>query len=221
MCFSANASFTSAALLVTVGTITALGNRSKPHRMIAIVPLLFGLQQAAEGVVWQTMGQEDTVHLHQFAVLVFLGFALVVWPSWIPWSIFKIEKDIRRKKILKIIGLIGFCVSLASAWVLLTTDVKAYITGHSLAYTLSSIITTQQNWAPNLEFLLYTTATMLPFFISSLKTVKIAGCLVAISLVLSHIINKEASSSIWCFFAALISLYIAVNVLWLQKGKIT
>lgn len=218
MCFSAGASFGSAAVLMAVGATTSVVNASKPQRMIAAVPLLFGFQQAAEGIIWQTMGQNNTLLWHQIGVITFLGFALVVWPSWLPWAVYRIETNENRKKILRAIAVLGSAVSLLAAWAILIAGPQAYVTGHSLGYAFTDL---HRSWNPNLEFLLYTTPTLLPFFISSLRTVKNAGYLVVGSMIITQYVNKEASTSVWCFFAALISFYIAVNVLWIQKGKIT
>lgn len=210
MCFSAGVSYGSAALLVATGAATTLRNNSKPHRMVAAIPFLFGIQQAAEGMVWQAMGQETAGSLRQFGVVVFLTFALVVWPTWLPWSFYKIESDEKRKRILKIVGGVGFAVSLLAALVIYSVELKAYVVGHSLGYAFLNL---NRSWPPNLEALLYFTATVSPFFISSLRIVKEAGYLVFISMVMAKVINQEAQTSVWCFFAALISLYIAVKIL--------
>jgi len=217
MCFSANVSYGSAALLIATGTVTTLGNRSKQQSMIAAIPFLFGIQQAAEGIVWQTMGQETASSLRQFGSLIFVAIAFVIWPSWLPWSLYQIEKNEKRKRILKIIGVMGVGVSLLAASVLFSVEVKAYPIGHSLGYAFPNM---KRSWPANIDFLLYDIPTLLPFFISSLRTVRKAGYLVFGSMVVAQAINKEAAASVWCFFAALISLYISVNILWLQRGKI-
>lgn len=216
MCFSAGASFGSAALLVSVGSVTIAANRIKSQRMLAMVPLLFGVQQAAEGIIWASMGQN--VMIQQMGVMIFLTFALVVWPSWVPWSIFFVEKNETKKRILLIISCIGLGVSFAATSMLLNSDPKVYVTGHSLGYSLLNL--RRSSFPPNLEFVAYVLPTLLPFFISSLRTVKIAGILLVIAVIITQIINKEASTSIWCFFAALISFYITMNVLLVQKKQI-
>lgn len=218
MCFSANVSYGAAALLITTGAITTLGNRVKEQRMIAAIPFLFGIQQAAEGIVWQTLGAEAFGVFHQFASVLFILVAFVVWPSWLPWSLYQVEKNERRKKILKIIGVMGLGVSVLAAWVLVGVEIKVYRIGHSLGYAFLNF---NRNWPANLDFLLYDIPTMVPFFVSSLRTVKKAGYLVLGSLIVAMLINREATTSVWCFFAALISFYIAVNILWLQRGKLS
>jgi hypothetical protein len=200
---------------MATGAATTFGNTSKPQRMIAVIPLLFGIQQAAEGIVWQTMTHETPGGLHQFGVLFFLTFANVIWPSWVPWSFYKIEKNEKRKRILKILGIIGCVVSLLASAVLLNVEVKAYSVGHSLGYTFLNV---KRYWPSGLEILLYLTPTLLPFFVSTVPMIHRAGYLVFGSLLLAQIINQETTTSVWCFFAALISLYVALVVLYQNKG---
>ncbi|MBV2168281.1 MAG: hypothetical protein KUL82_06195 [Bdellovibrio sp.] len=207
MCFSASVSYGSAALLISTGAVTTLGNTSKQHRMIAAIPFLFGIQQAAEGVVWQSMGSELVGGLSQYGALLFVAVALVAWPSWLPWSLYQVEENKKRKTILKVIGFMGLGVSLLAASVV----------GHSLGY---SFLNMKRFWPASIDFLIYDIPTMIPFFVSSLRTVKKAGYLVFAGMVLAQAINREATTSIWCFFAAVVSLYIAVNVLWGQRGRL-
>jgi len=217
MCFSAGVSYGSAAVLIATGTATTLGNNSKEQRMIAAMPFFFGIQQAAEGIVWQTMGYEAVSSLHQFGIVLFLSFAFIIWPSWLPWSLYPIEIHKKRKKILKALGFLGIGVSILATTALFYVEPRASVAGHSVAYTFHGM---DRHWPANLEALLYFTPTVIPFFVSSLRTVRLAGLLVFGSMLLAKVINRETETSVWCFFAALISFYIAVNVLWLRKGQL-
>lgn len=219
MCFSANTSYGSAAILIAVGTVTTIGNREKSRVMISLVPFLFGVQQLAEGIIWQTMGQNTSWLPRQYAILTFLGFALVVWPSYIPWSIYHVETNLKRRNLLQILGGIGLFVSLLAGWILLRSDLTAYSVGHSLAYRIANM-PRHPKWPSNLEFFLYVVPILLPFFISTLGEIKKAGYLIFAAMVITQIVNQEASASVWCFFAALISLYIAVDVLKVRKGSL-
>lgn len=219
MCFSANASYGSAAVLIAVGTATTLGNRERSRVMISLVPFLFGVQQLAEGIIWQTMGQDVSWLPRQFAILTFLGFALSVWPGYIPWAIYNIETERKRKNILRVLGFIGLFVSLLAGWILLRSDLTAYAVGHSLAYRIINVPRHPQ-WPSNVEFFLYVGPALLPFFISTLQEIRKAGYLIFAAMVITQIVNQEASASMWCFFAALISLYIAVDVIKLRKGSL-
>ena len=217
MCFSANASYGSAVVLIAVGAVTSLGNLEKSRVMISIVPFLFGVQQLAEGIIWQTMGQNTSWLPRQYAILTFLGFALAVWPSFIPWAIFYVETDIKRKNILRFLGRFGFFVSVLAGWILLTSDLSAYSVGHGLTYRIANF---PRHWPAEIEFFLYVVPTMLPFFVSTLQEIKKAGYLTFAAMLITLIVNQEALASVWCFFAALISIYIAVDVIKVRKGTL-
>ena len=103
MCFSATASFTAGAILVTAGVLTLRHVQSKSTFPFACIPLLFGIQQIVEGIVWTSFGSPI---LHTVATYVFVMFSHVLWPSFVPFSIWLIEKDPIRKKILLSISIV-------------------------------------------------------------------------------------------------------------------
>ncbi|MGZ3691757.1 MAG: DUF6629 family protein [Pseudobdellovibrio sp.] len=208
MCFSPTASFGSAAVLTALGFGASKLNETQSQKMFVAIPFFFGVQQAAEGFVWLTM-TDNTTKLHQAAVFIFLFFAMAIWPSWVSWSVYRAENEPARKKVLGILALIGTLVSLATTWMLLSVPPRAYISGHSLTYSTNNL----HLFIPaNLEFLAYISATLVPFFISSIRYVRNTGWLILGGLFLSFYINREATTSVWCFFAALASLYITFKV---------
>jgi heme A synthase len=79
MCFSATASFSAAAVLGTVGVVALNKVKSKDQLMFASIPLLFGIQQAIEGLVWVSLTHSSDVFLRQFFTYGFLFFAQVLW----------------------------------------------------------------------------------------------------------------------------------------------
>ena len=52
MCFSATASFTAGIVLTVIGVATVKKTQRKTEIPFAMVPLLFGLQQFIEGLLW-------------------------------------------------------------------------------------------------------------------------------------------------------------------------
>lgn len=75
MCFSATASFVAAAGLAPVGIVSlVMARRLEPERWrpLALMPILFAIQQALEGCVW--LGLE--------APAVLLGCGWCRWPIW-------------------------------------------------------------------------------------------------------------------------------------------
>lgn len=170
---------------------------------------MFGAQQAAEGVVWLTIGAPDAM-MQRLAVDVFLGFALVVWPLWVPLSLQRIERDVGRRRILT--GLCWFAgiVSASAAVLLSRWQPFALVAGRSLRYDYPGTTNTALH---GLLVLAYIASTVAPFFISTSKLARTLGSTLVLSVAAAALIRREALTSVWCFFAAILSgvIFLAVN----------
>src|SRR5687767_3355250 len=102
MCFSAGASFGAAIILGAIGVVSLKKVRAPAQIIFAGIPLLFGLQQFFEGLLWLTLTHASYSSWHTITTYVFLLFAQGLWPLWIPLSMFLIEPDKMRRKILLI-----------------------------------------------------------------------------------------------------------------------
>src|SRR5579884_1476267 len=118
MCFSAAGSFTLSGVLAAVGVASVTRDVQPPARIFAAVPLLFAAQQAAEGVVWLTIGSAHAARsagVQPIAVDAFLAFALIVWPVWSPLSLRLIERNAARKKLLAALSALGTGIAIGAA----------------------------------------------------------------------------------------------------------
>jgi len=97
MCFSSAASFTAAVGLTSLGVLTLLETRNKKEIPFASIPLLFGIQQASEGLVWLSI-QHGNLYLNSVFSHVFTFFAYIFWPLFIPLSVLLLEKILWRRK---------------------------------------------------------------------------------------------------------------------------
>lgn len=212
MCFSAGASFGASAIIGTIGIVTLKNAKTTNEIPFASIPLLFAAQQAAEGVLWigLSSGNESWKY---FPVYIFLIFAQLVWPIWIPFSILQLENDRTRAPITKGMLGMGSCISLYLLYCMLVYEVKAEIhTGHIL-YTLS--FPAAFAWITNV---FYFVPTVVPLFISSIKRIQLLGLTVLASFVFSRIYFMEHLISVWCFFAAILSIIIFWIVSTLKKA---
>lgn len=209
MCFSATGSFAISGVLASLGAASLIRNKSAPHRMFAAIPFLFAAQQAAEGTVWLTIGDPDRTVLHRLAVNLFLGFALVVWPTWLPLSLRLIERNLDRRRILTILVGLGAVVSTYAAVLLTSWQPVARIAGHSMSYQYER---RDDNVMQLLYLLVYAVPTLVPFFLSTASLMRIIGIILIASLVLAVIVQRDALTSVWCFFAAILSGLIVLAV---------
>ena len=111
MCFSATASFSTSAALGIVGAITISKTKNERLKPLALIPWFFGLQQLFEGILWLHLPGYATDTLAIFSKNIFLFFAYIFWPIWIPFSMWVIEKNIKRKQLLSLLLGIGFALA--------------------------------------------------------------------------------------------------------------
>src|SRR5438067_862379 len=99
MCFSAEASFAVGTGLIPVGAYCLYSAiHKKPAAIgLALVPVFFGIQQISEGFVWHAIVHGDPPRLPS---LVFLFFALALWPFWFSFSTMLMEQCSSRRWIL-------------------------------------------------------------------------------------------------------------------------
>lgn len=216
MCFSAEASFTSAGVLAIIGAITLREARKEtsPQKLcyLAVIPLMFALQQFFEGIVWVTMPPEyDYFLLHKISVQGFLIFAGMFWPVWIPYTLYSLEEDPKRKKILCVTLSLGIIVAAASALSMIIFGNEAHIVAHNIAYPLP--LNAQEHGLfpySKIGYViilgLYVLVTIGSSFISTVRYVWIFGVLTLIGFIGAQILYAKAFGSVWCFFAAIISI---------------
>lgn len=210
MCFSATASFTSAAVLVSAGAGALVINKDPNKRPFITLPLIFGAQQAAEGLVWMSFADANLTLLHFMAVVAFIAIAFVVWPALIPWAVGRMEPIQKRKIWFRIFAGAGLFFAIVAAYVIVTGNPRSEIVGQCLNYSFEK--NTASFFPPNLHAILYFSSTMLPFFVSSLGWVKKTGLLIFSGLLITLGAWKYAVTSVWCFFAAIASFYICYQV---------
>lgn len=205
MCFSASASFGAGVILSVIG-VASLKKVQGPSQIIfASIPLLFASQQFSEGFLWLSLSNPTFAALESATTYIFLFFAQIVWPVWIPLGVLKLEKNRGNKKILRILFGIGIIVSLYLAYCLSSYHIQAKIMGSHITYV--------QDY-PDLfrQFggILYFSATVLPPYFSSYKKMWILSVAIFISYIFTFIFYEGYIISVWCFFASIISILILV-----------
>jgi len=192
-----------------VGAASVARSASPSHRLLAAAPLLFGAQQAAEGIVWLTVASPSHATLEHLAVDVFIAFALVIWPFWVPLSMQRIEENAGRRRILTALCWFSAIVSASAAILGSRWQPTARIAEHSIRYDYPGT----DNAALHLVLVLaYIAATILPFFVSTAKLARTLGVVLTLSVTAAAIIRHEALTSVWCFFAAGLSVLVFLAV---------
>lgn len=213
MCFSAEASFATCAALIPAGgyCIRAAWRSRRTELAIAVIPAVFAVQQACEGVTW--IGLERNDHdLARGAAIVFLFFAIAFWPAWIPLALGIAQPRIGLRRVLFGISVVAIASGLF-VWAPLAaggnTVLSIDVAGHSLRYEFESALAF--DWLPRLAWqAAYVVAVSLPFLIMESRALRYFGIAVTISAIATHVAFAVAFISIWCAFAAVLSLWLCL-----------
>jgi hypothetical protein len=203
MCFSAEASFAGGVIISAIGIVT-VKNVHKPSQLVfASIPLFFGIQQIVEGCLWLTIPVPEYLHFQKIVTYIFLIMADFLWPTMIPLAVLLMEENKKRKKILRILLIMGLSLSVYYAFCLLFFNVDPKIMGYHIKY--------DTDFPKSLSmpaFIVYLLVTITPLFISSIKRTHLLGILMFLSCLITAIFFTQYLTSVWCFFAALISVVI-------------
>ena len=200
MCFSAEASFAGGVIISSIGVAVVTKVHKPSQLLFACIPVFFGIQQFTEGVLWLTIPNPEFITIQKIATYIFLVMADVLWPVWIPLSVLFMEENARKKKLIWYLLIAGMVVSAYYAFCLVFLHVTPEIMGYHIKYTsdFSKVIAIP-------VFILYLIATITPLFVSSIKRTHVLGIFMFLSCLVTAIFFTQYLTSVWCFFAALIS----------------
>ncbi len=127
MCFSATASFVASAGLAAIGVASIRKVKDKQQMPLASIPIIFAVQQFAEGLVWLSVTRDGWESIQYPASYAFLIVAQVIWPILFPTAFMFFEEDKVRKKLLKLLIIPGIIVAFYFLFILFTRnmDVRA------------------------------------------------------------------------------------------------
>lgn len=215
MCFSAAASFAAAGTLSVAGVVTVSQAKTKKELPFAAVPLLFGVQQLAEGFVWLSFDWQAAT-LNLVATYIFALFAFVIWPIYVPFAVGLLETVPWRKRAIYLTQFSGLA---AGAYLFYS---------HTASLVVSEIISNHvvYNNSHFYQFgvmLLYFAATIVSCTFSSKRIINVFGVSALGLAIIAAWFYTQAFVSVWCFFAAILSyivfLYFHQNSAGLRLGR--
>lgn len=214
MCFSAAVSYSATAVLVTTGiyAIRQARRLPAPYLLWAMIPVFFGIQQAFEGRVWQMLDAGDAGAAVPYAQ-GFHFFSHFLWLWWFPLCSYLVEPEKIRKRVIGGFALFGAFAGTLVYFVILSHPewMTVAIREHSIYYRFS-VPYRNSIHLPIPTAGLYALTVLIPLLISSHSRIKIFGVLIILSMLLASKAYEYAYISVWCFFAAVLSLYIVYMI---------
>src|SRR3990170_3628540 len=208
MCFSAEASFAAAAILLPAGAIGMQRAYRTDRRYLpfAALPLFFGLQQLFEGLVWTGNALSSESMVQRFS-LAYMFFSWLAWPVWVPLSTYFLEPCGRRYVYLifavmgGMLGALQYFPYFAHEGWLVTKFLP-----HAISYQGSVLF--DYIMRRDLTNAIYLLVIIAPLLTSSDRHAQIFGVLISVIAIVTYLFFQFAYISVFCFGGALMSLYI-------------
>jgi len=201
MCFSAESSFVASVVIGSIGVATLRHVREPRALLFASVPMLFSLHQFFEGMVWLGLdGRIGKIGLEHFAFL-FTLYAQGLLPLLMPAAVALMEPPGWRRRAILGLTALGALVCAWDLTGLIFYPSQVFIDHHSIAY--------RNAWTGNFWIsCLFIIATCGALLLSTHRVVRAYGVLNVIGLSVVQIVREYAFASVWCFYAAILSVII-------------
>jgi hypothetical protein len=206
MCFSGTADVIGGIAIGAVGVdvLRHVSNR-REQLALAALPILFAAHQLDEAVVWFSLEGRAPWSLGRVALWLYLLFAFVVLPVYVPLAVRRVEAaGIRRRCMAPFVGL-GAAVSLVLLFAMLEGPVTARLAPHHLAYGTSLP-------AGGLITSAYVLATCGTLLLSSRRPVLAFGAVNLVAVAVLARLTTDGFASMWCAWAAVSSLALATHL---------
>lgn len=210
MCFSATASFIAGGSLSVIGVAAIVHVERRSELPLATIPLLFGVQQMVEGVIWMTFPHEAP-SLRQAMSTLYSVFSHVLWPIYVPLALYVLESTPWRKKVMLGFQAIGTVVGLYLLYSLIVRPITAEILERHIVYL-------SPHFYLGPVIVGYVAATCFSEWFSSHTFVRLFGVLALLSFIATYIFYTRALVSVWCFFAAILSVLIFAHLRYRRLG---
>lgn len=199
MCFSAEVNFVASAVIGAVGVATLAHVRHPREVLFGAMPLFFALHQFVEGFVW--LGLDGTIGetARDNAAFLFLLYAQGLLVIVMPVSVLLLEDVGWRRIILAVISMIALVFGAYMIWGVMSFPTSCYVEDRSIVYANP---VTETIWT-GIFYILVTCGALV---VSGFKVVRWFGVLNLVGLTVVFIVKSYAFSSVWCFYAAILSV---------------
>lgn len=201
MCFSATASFVASGVIATIGVATLRHVREPRTLLFAAVPLLFAIHQFCEGFVWLGLeGRIGPIALYHVAFL-FMMYAQGILPLLMPLAVALMEPPGWRRSVIVGLTCLGAVACVWDIIGLISLPSRTFVEHHSIAYRNPMT----GNFAISCLYILAACGALV---LSTHRVVRWYGVLNVIGLTITQIVKEYAFASVWCFYAATLSVII-------------
>lgn len=217
MCMSAAASFTVGTLLITGSAVAGwkTAKTDKRYMLMALFPLLVGIQQYAEGFVWIGLTDSNET-LITAAAFSYLFFVWVIWPFWVPLMTWAVEKNRGKQTLILTFSISGLIWGLFLYFPYIFNPEWLAVTAEKHAIVYQTTLLPDQFLPRPITYMIYLALIGIPPLLSSYAHMNIFGLALIVAVPLTYFYFLYAHISMLCFLAAILTLYL-INIIWRDK----
>jgi hypothetical protein len=206
MCFSAQADVVGGVVIAAIG-LDAVRQVQKQHDHLAFaaLPLLLGAHQLDEALVWLGLQGHIPHGIGVVATWIYLAFAFVVLPTYVPLALRALEPPGGRRTVMSGFVGLGVLVSAGLLGAMVRGPVKAHLGDYHVSYTIHL-------HAGLVIVAAYVLATCGSAIFSGYRHIAIFGVVNLIAVAALAQLTIDGFASLWCGWAALTSVAIALHV---------
>ena len=206
MCFSPQADAAVGVIVVAVGVDALRHVRVANEIVLGSLPVLFGVHQLTEAFVWWGLEGRVADVVQTVALWTYLVFAFALVPILVPVAVGLVERRLGRRRVIVACGLLGAAVGVALAVPMLRGSVTATIESRHIGYHVDALTRGGQLTS------LYVIATCGALLASSYRDLAALGAANLIAVPLLVWLTVSGFVSLWCFWAAIVSVVIAFHL---------
>jgi hypothetical protein len=206
VCFSPQGDVVGGVVLAVIG-IDALRHvqRRREYLALAALPLLLAAHQVDEAFVWWGLQGHVSAQVGQVATWVYLLFAFVVLPVYIPLAVLAIEPPGRRRSLMAGFVAMGAVVAAVLLAAMLVGPVTARLGDYHVGYGIGL-------HAGYLIVVAYVGATCGSLLFSGYSQLAVFGIVNLVAVAVLARLTIDGFASLWCAWAAVTAGVIALNL---------
>ena len=214
MCWSPTADLVAGCAITAVGALCVASTRRARDLPLATLPVLLGVHQLIESVVWRNADNaaDSGGNAHAVggtAVLLWGVIAFPLLPACVPLAVFSAASHWSRFRIGPFV-LIGLAASAVLGYVIAAGPVTAEPVGHTMRYSVQPIP------LGALVVAGYLVATIGSFLVSDQPEIRLLGLVAAAGALACYVLWQAEFVSTWCALAAVAS---ALILHWLRRPR--
>jgi hypothetical protein len=198
VCFSPQGDLAGGIVVSAIGVDACRHVRGRSQLLLATTPLLLGVHQIDESLVWWSLDGDLSHAVGRVAMWIYLVIALVVVPVLVPVAIWHLAPSRRRRWVQAPFVVLGVAV----AGVLLATMIGGPVTVRRGSYHLAYSIGLHSGI---LVVGLYIVATCGSLLFSGYRHILVFGLANLAAVIVLARLTADGFTSLWCFYAAVTS----------------